>query len=631
MRALTPTVFESFNARALKPSQVAQTFVPSQQYDRLAKRNHTIIVGPRGSGKTTLLKMLQQPALESWDHPRAEHYRTCIDYTGVFIATDLSWGAQIESLGDGQLDENSHRLLSIAAFTTHVLRSLITAILHRVTQSTQGRFPFRRVTLSEKDEATFVRHVSQAWRIQPTIPSLWALKQALRIRMLQIREIASVEVSRGSEGRGTRLADLLFLHSHFVDAASVAVGAFNEMVGAEGDKWTLMFDELELAPEWIQDELIRSLRSTDPNFLYKLAMTPHSHSARLLQAENDAVPSADQDFDQIALWYVEKVESLQFCNDLWYSMLEDRGIPLKEPRRVLGPSFFETDQFASGPKAVYVPNSKASQRFVSLAQNDATFNRYLGAKGIDPREFNRLPGSTMDSIIRKMAPLVAIREYYRAADKERTRDIVYRTRKSAVPYTGSEPLFTVTEGNPRLFIGIVGRLLDNWQNYASKIKRGAQSKELRKTAQRFSAMLRTIPAPPSQILGTRRGIFDLIAIIGSFFFKEVVIEDFIAEPPLTFRVDQNISDEILLMLQQALNVGAIVYVPDDDTEIILASVRGKRFRVSYILAPLFRLPLRLGVEASLLRILRSSAELDMTSTELDTTIDLPFEEGVEDE
>src|SRR5580658_5887809 len=68
----SPSIFESFNARSLDPTQVAETFVPSLMFRKLAKRRHTIIVGPRGSGKTTLLKMLQQSALEAWTHPEAE-------------------------------------------------------------------------------------------------------------------------------------------------------------------------------------------------------------------------------------------------------------------------------------------------------------------------------------------------------------------------------------------------------------------------------------------------------------------------------------------------------------------------------------------------------------------------------
>jgi len=624
MRPQTPTIFESFNARALKPSQVAQTFVPSQHYDQLTKRSHAIIIGPRGSGKTTLLKMLQQPALESWEHPRAEHYRTCIDFTGVFIATDLSWGKQLEAMGDGKLDEATHRLLSVGAFTTHVLKALVTAMLSRVSGLAESKYTFRRVKLSDEQEVTFVRHVSAAWRLEPVIPSLFALKQALRSRMSSIMEIASVEATLGIDGRAQRLVDRLFLHSHFIEAASVAIGAFNDLIEDEDGKWALMFDELELAPDWIQDELVRSLRSTDPMFLYKLALSPHSRSARLLKAETDAVPAAGQDFEQIALWYVEKHDSLRFSNLLWYAMLEDRGLPPKEPHQVFGRSYFGSD----GGKDVYGPESKVSQRFIDLYEHDVTFQRYLLDKQIDPRNFRQLPSATMDSVIRKMAPLVAIREYYRAPDKDRIRHISQRTRKSAVPYTGAESLFSVTEGNPRWFIAIIGHLLDNWQIETKKIHRGAQSKELRKAAYRFSAMLRTIPTPPSRILGSRRGVFDLLTLIGGFFFRLVVVEDFIPEPPLTFRVDAELDDDILSMLEEALNAGAIVYVPDDDSELVLSSVRDKRFRISYILAPLFLLPLRLGVEASLLRTLRSSSDLN---DEIIGAIELPFDEGISDE
>lgn len=46
-----PTIYDAFNARALQPHQVAQTFVPSSHYGQLIRQAHTLIVGPRGSGK----------------------------------------------------------------------------------------------------------------------------------------------------------------------------------------------------------------------------------------------------------------------------------------------------------------------------------------------------------------------------------------------------------------------------------------------------------------------------------------------------------------------------------------------------------------------------------------------------
>src|SRR4051812_44087591 len=92
--SLSPSIFESFNARPLDPAQVANTFVPSTPFEDLLKRRHTLIVGPRGSGKTTLLKMLQLDALRAWKHIEADRYRGLIDFTGVFIPTDISWSVQ---------------------------------------------------------------------------------------------------------------------------------------------------------------------------------------------------------------------------------------------------------------------------------------------------------------------------------------------------------------------------------------------------------------------------------------------------------------------------------------------------------------------------------------------------------
>lgn len=610
MSTHAPSIFESINARALKPWQVARTFVASHQFTRLAKRNHAIIIGPRGSGKTTLLKMLQQPALEAWDDERADKFRSSIDYTGVFIATDLSWGAQVKALGDGKLDQESHRLLSKAAFTTHVLRSLITAMINRLYPAPNAIQPFRRAELSDADEVTLVREIGNAWHITPTIPSLLSLKHALSLRLSRIREIASSEVTRGENGRPERLGDLLFLHLHFIDAAGIAVEGFNDLTNDVDGVWALLFDELELAPEWIQDELIRSLRSTESKFLFKLAMSPFSPSAHLLEMKSGMSPTPDQDFEQIALWYVEKRDSIKFCQNLWNSMLQDRGIDAKTPIEVLGPSYFESyheEWSVSG--TAYSRDSRISQRFVSLAETDITFREYLKRKKINPKKLFLLPKGVMDSVVRKIAHLVALREFYRAPDRTGIRQIQKRTRKSAILYAGAESLFAVSEGNPRWFIAIAGRLLDNWQTQSTKIHRGSQAKEMLKAAERFSSMLRTIPVNPSKLLTPDDGVLELIETIGDFFHDLAVVRDFTAEPPSTFKVDNDMDEDVVIMLEQALNAGAIVYVPEDDSQFMITSVRGKRFRVSYLLAPLLGLPLRLGVETSLFRILRTSDRL----------------------
>lgn len=608
----SPTIFESFNARALKPSEVATSFVPSPQYDRLIKRCHTIVIGPRGSGKTTLLKMLQPAALEAWKHSAANRYREQIDYTGVFIATDISWGGQIQALGDGKLDQESHKKLSIAAFTTHVLRSIVIAMLNRITPRTDTEaIPFRNVKLTDRQESDLVVVLTEAWRVKQAVPSLLSLKQSLSLRLSRIREIASREVMLGPEERTQRLSEIDFLHLHFVEAASVGTDFFNDIVNDADGKWALLFDELELAPEWVQAELVRSLRSTDSKFLYKLAMSPLSHTGHLM--ETVLSPAPDQDFEQIQLWHVEKYQSFNFCKDLWEAMLKARGIETRTPKSVLGTSNFEP-LVGEGKERAYAQDSRSSKRFMSLATTDVSFRSFLESKSIDPGRLNLLPSNQMDSVVRKIAPLVTIREYYRAHDRHGQRKLATRTRKSAALYAGADSLFAVSEGNPRWFIAIVGRLLDRYHDSKKMIPEGVQADEMTKAAQRFSAMLRTIPAPPTVRQGGKVGVHSLIRTIAKYFHRVAVVDDFVAEPPNTFTVDSHVSKDIEAMLGQALNAGALVYVPDNNGQLLLTSLKGKRFRISYLLAPLYGLPLRLGVEVSLTRILK---EISPTSEHSD--------------
>src|ERR1035437_238832 len=165
--------FDSFNARSLRPAQVARTFVPSLQYQRLAQRRHSVLVGPRGSGKTTLLKMLQPQALEAWSHATSELHRSLIDFTGVFIPTDLTWREQIQSLGGGKLDAESLRILSAATVTTHVLRSLVITIAYRCGADEGAHLtPFRRADLPDAEEIDFVTAVAEAWDLPVPVPSL---------------------------------------------------------------------------------------------------------------------------------------------------------------------------------------------------------------------------------------------------------------------------------------------------------------------------------------------------------------------------------------------------------------------------------------------------------------------------
>lgn len=598
-----PTIFESFNARSLNPVQVAQTFVAPPQYEQLAKHCHTILVGPRGSGKTTLLKMLQPPALETWRHPRAEEFRARIQFTGIFVATDRSWKAQLEALGQGRLDTATLRLLGNAAFTTHVLHSTVSAMLQRLNRHADDqRVAFRPVDLSDSDEANLVREIAATWHLRPSLPSFLALRHALTDRLSRIPQLADQEVGRDSATRAGRLAEVPFLHLQFQQATAAALEYFDDAVSEPDAKWALMFDELELAPPWIQSELLGLLRSTNAKLLLKLAMSPFTPTAEVMDAVTS--PHQYQDFDQIRLWYEEKQDGYPFCEHLWNAMLQGHGLAAKEPLKVLGRSLFETSpEEWRGKKTAYGPDSPLANRFSRLATRDPSFRDYLAAKHIKPSELHLLSNDQRAADVRKVAPLIIVREFYRGIESE-SEKVSVRSRKTASLYAGAESLFAVSEGNPRWFIAIVGRLLSQWKNRNERIDRHLQGDEMLKAAERFAAMLRTIPGP--SVGDSHRGLLTILNATGEFFHNQVVRERFRAEPPSTFIVDSFTSDAVLFALEQALNAGAIVYVPEGG-QALLSSLRGKRFRVSYLLAPYYGLPIRLGKPVSLTSIIGKGA------------------------
>jgi hypothetical protein len=348
----------------------------------------------------------------------------------------------------------------------------------------------------------------------------------------------------------------------------------------------------------MQDELVKLLRSTDQRFLFKLAMSPLIDGTSLTKSAQSAAP--DQDFDQIALWYPNKRYSYSFCEDLWYSILSDRKYPRKSPHEVLGPSFFHsTPDEWSAVGSGYAFGSKLFDTFRNLARVDRSFQRYLTKKHIDLRRMEQLAEATRAANIRKITPVVVLREFYRTQKGEEPSEVRLRSRKTSL-YSGAEALFAVSEGNPRWFIGITQNLLDRSPDISKKIDDGIQAEEISKAAQRYLSMLATIPVTVTP------GVMNLLQAleaVGSFFHNQAVRADFTAEPPGTFIVDHAVPSEIVRVLEPAVNAGAIVFVPEHKGDAFVFDLRNKRFRLSYMLGPVYRLPLRLGKPTSLSRIL----------------------------
>jgi hypothetical protein len=133
----------------------------------------------------------------------------------------------------------------------------------------------------------------------------------------------------------------------------------------------------------------------------------------------------------------------------------------------------------------------------------------------------------------------------------------------------------------------------------------------------FLEKLKTVAIENNIGITTDEPVFKLLKEIGESFHRTLVTEEFSEDPPATFVVDADISEDIENCLRIALNFGGIVCYDTPDHLAGFRSLRGKRFRLAYILAPEFNLPLRSGKQRSLTSLLRAPAPPAPMEPELD--------------
>jgi hypothetical protein len=594
-----PSIFDSYNARFLNPELIAESFVPSANFERLTRRTHSIVVGPRGSGKTSLLKMLQTPALENWKHARASEFREKIDYTGVFIAADIGWKQQLDEIGVSFLEEPLRKKLCLATFTTHVLHALTIAFINRKGNPISRDIQHRRIDVSAETEIQIVQTIAKAWKLSPATDSFLGLKHALSLRLNQIWEIAAEEELQDSAGRAARFNKHTFLNLHFLKAVSFAIEVFDDALSSPAARWALLFDELELAPEWILNELITSLRSINEKLLIKLSLSPFNNVLDLLQNSVAAMPG--QDFTEIPLWFAHKEEGYSFSEELFTQILRSHGFAI-----TLGEFLGESTFDASGSRP-YAPESRQYKAFLHAHQTDPSFRRYVQLNSIRLHELDKMQDEERASVIRKIYPTILLRNFFRVPDIEKFGKSAARQRvrsvKRPIIYGGKNALLAMTEGNPRWLIGIATNLIRRDRPH---VRKAEQVAEIEKSITRFRSLLKTVSASPPGSKERPRELLQLIDVIGNFFYQSAILDSFSAEPYGSFIVDSHIPPNLVNSIGIALNAGALVYVPDTPDEIFVKTVRGKRFRLTYLLSPFYHTPIRLGAPISLFKMLSRS-------------------------
>lgn len=610
-----PTFLEPFNAKAMSYAEVARTFVPSTKFVQLAGAWNSVLVGPRGSGKTTLLKMLSAEGQEAWTGPVSEPHRTTLDYTGIYVPSDIAWGTMLESLKDAGQHERVGILFSQAAFVTHVLLAVAAGIerhvaLHSPRRAERAGTPEGGTDLPTQVELeNLIESIAAMWRVKPVSLSPASLVDALRLRLLDIKQDANLL----AQFTGINSPTQHYLGMDMLESVSQALQAFDATYRRPDHRWCLLLDEFEVAPMHLQKTVLAAMRASGTQkILLKVALAPCGPDL-LYEHQSSAPPSQNNDVQQVELWYADKSEASEFCRQVFLS--RSNSYPAlcdKTPTEVFGTSAYavvddtgEAEQISLFVQASNKDKRQVSEQFHLLAVKDSSFVEFLQRKQIDlSQELGMQPSDPHGNTLRKIAPLVAFRNAYRGKGVGRKRGV----KPFTTAYSGWESISAISEGNPRWLIGLVTRIMSQSDQRQFPVPTPQQTSAVLWNCQRYAEMLQAVANEQFGSIKTSTPIYKVLAKIGTYFHDRLVTSNFVEDPPMSFMVDDRVSDDVEHALRIALNHGAIVCFEAASDVGGFRTLRGKRFRLTYLLAPVFKLPMRKSKSVSLSTILEANPE-----------------------
>jgi hypothetical protein len=614
------SLVSAFNARNLTAREIASSFVPPDAFYNLIALDNCLLSGPRGSGKTTLLRMLQPEGLEVWSGPTADEVRSVVSYTGVHVPVDRPWNAQLMSAVPSEVRRTADAIAE-AAFTAHVLSSIVAGFVHRAHGPLLPRdVPHQRVRLDGASEAELVAGISELARLPVSVRDLKSVDNALEARYVELGRLRAEAIRTGAPVALPAWIDLDFL-----DLAASITRLFNATVGDSSHRWALLIDELELTPPSVVEKLLAALRGLRGHLILKLSLSPVHEGLLSLRGPLAAIHG--QDYEWIPLTYARKREAVGFARRMVGNELEKRRAPHRSADRLLGPSLFDTSDDAEPadgvmpqrPRGVtvhvptdqpargrysdpYAPGTQLWKAYTSLSDSDASFRKWLHDHDVDLNRLDKLTPVERASKLRKIRNLVVVREFFRRSD------VSARSRKTYALYAGADAILTTVDGNPRLLVALLRSIMPLASGAPGgrwTVSGRAQSRALGSVMDRFLALVRALEAAVDE-RGRPVTVLELLDAIGDGLSRRINRDAFKDNAPCCFRVDRNTPPWVVALLRQAVNCGAVVHVPRPGTLQPKASLVGEDFRLTYLLAPHYGLPLRLGPHTSLMSLVSAS-------------------------
>lgn len=515
-----------------------------------------------------------------------------LTYEAVYIPSDIRWSYELQEVGNIPFENARHSELAQRGFVA--LSSIVALVDLFATIIGSDTHAERQLALALFD----------AWHLDPS----GATFAAIRLKCENLAASLRGAVNRGEPERISHYLDRLpdALLGHAVDCPMLGCKVFDHVAPIEHrpERWALCYDELEISPGWLRREILASNRSIDQRFLLKATFSP------LLPDGLVSDPESRQDFERIRLWHSHIEDARSFCEDVSERFLTRRfpDMPV-DPSSFFGRSNLTENETSPQAARSYERDGPLYRMMKTLAETDRGFQRELRRRGIDADDpFSEDP-EVRDEFFRKVRPIVVLRAAL-------TRGGRGRSRKLVLDYSGKDVIYGMSEGNPRWLLGILSDLYNAWESQGGRgaqrphVSRRVQSRVLRSVSHQFHSSMGAVALRRSRSEHSPRvNLLQLLDLVGQAIGDGMLGEAFPSDPYASFIVDADASAELENLIRIALEKGAVVFVgesPDD----VPTSIRGSRFRLSFVLSPVYHLPVRNYRPVLLSSLLTRAAPVD---------------------
>lgn len=593
--------YSSFNARNASPEQIAKTFVVPDHFEQVAGFHNLVLVGPRGLGKTTMMKALTAPGLFFLhQRPDLEDRLSKIDfnYIPIYIPAETIWRGNAQSISGALKEEHERDHVLNGLFVDHCLHQLITSFedstIDPNTQKGSKVFPWS-IQISDLDEKLICNECSKFWGLNRVQNSFVGLKLALLQRSNLYRAAISSLPNKQILDTVLQLEKFDFL---------LMLKGFFDIVGSVrgGLRWSICFDEMEIAPKRVLAQLYENLRSFDQRAVLKFSLFPYidfySLEQRVAAAERGPVDG--QDFHSVILANKFANPDYKLSRKLIANECIAAGTSLTDFANYLNSSSSihkNTRKFStSGTERNFV-----EIHAMAVKAGDSSYVNYMAKNGIRKAgDIREIKGDNRRAqLIRKPLPIAEIRSYYLVKNGRTSgRDNRRTSSKGYGYYHGFDQILALTEGNPRAIKYYISDLLKSF--LAKENPAVAQNHAISRNVDRFRALISAHTFSNNVLDRQIRSTLELVDKLGDALSENLLGQEFQPEPTLSY-ISKDVKKELWDTLELAINSGALVVEQWSGSKLIF-DIEGYRLRVSHRLAPFYKLPTITGQPRTLSRL-----------------------------